>query len=394
MKRSILVLIMGFMLVSHAYAQDNMQTMVKGNTTFALDLYGQLKQQPGNLFFSPYSISTALAMTYAGARGRTENEMAAVMHFPDQKTTHPGFAALLKQIDAAQGKKSVILRVANALWAQKGHPFLKPFLSLVKKNYNSEVKPVDFRAAPEPARREINAWVSKKTEHKIEDLLPPGILNSLNRLVLVNAVYFKGRWAEQFAASDTKNAPFHLTPDKTAPVPMMYKNASFGYTENSLLQALELPYAGNTCSMVVLLPKSDLSTLEKELTADNLSRWLAGLKRREVSVWLPKYKLTSAFSLKETLAGLGMHDAFDPANADFSGMDGRRELSIGGVIHKAYVDVNEEGTEAAAATAVVMMKLSAPAHRTEFRADHPFLFLIRDKTTGSILFLGRVVNPK
>lgn len=393
MRKTLGMLILFGLLATPGLAMDD--AVVKGNTALALDLYGALKQKPGNLFFCPYSISTALAMTYAGARTQTEKEMAAVLHLPGQPAAHAGFRAWQKQVDAAQGK-GVALHVANALWAQQGHPFLKPYLAVVKKYYRSEVRHVDFITSTEAARREINAWVSTKTAHTIEDLLPVGILDRLTRLVLVNAIYFKGRWAGQFSKDATHMAPFHPSPGATVTVPMMYQKASFGYREDKLLQILELPYAGQRCSMVVLLPSktSGLSGLEKELTSANLARWLSGLKPREVAVWLPRFKLSAEFSLRDTLAGLGMSTAFDPAKADFSGMDGTRELSISAVIHKAFVEVNEEGTEAAAATAVVMMKLSAPTRPIEFRADRPFLFLIRDQATGSILFLGRVVNPR
>ena len=371
------------------------KTVVEGNTAYALDLYEKLKESEGNLFFSPYSISTALAMTYAGARGNTEKQMAKVLHFTlDQKQLHPAFAHLEAQLNIVQEKGNIDLSVANALWIQKDYIFLKEFLDLTKKSYGAVLNRVDFKGACEAARRKINAWVEEETKNKIKDLIKPGVLDSLTRLVLTNAIYFKGRWESQFEKSKTKEATFWLSPGNSLKVPMMNQKQKFRYMENDSLQILELPYVGNNLSMIVLLPKKvdGLAQLEAALSVNNLTTWMDLLREREILVFLPKYKMSSQFSLGQTLASMGMSDAFT-GKADFSGMTGNKDLYISALIHKAFVDVNEEGTEAAAATAVAMGFLSMPVPPPIFRADHPFIFLIRHNPSESILFLGKVVNP-
>ncbi len=373
------------------------ETVIEGNNAFALDLYAKLKEQEGNLFFSPYSISTALAMTYAGAGGNTEKQMADVLHFDlPQEKLHPAFRKLIERMNA-QGKESGYqLSVANALWAQKDYQFLRAFLNTTKSNYGAGLNQVDFVKATEAARKTINDWVEKRTEGKIKDLIKPGILDSLTRLVLTNAIYFKGNWASQFKEKDTEDAPFTIARDREVTVPMMSQKEQFAYDETEMLQLLELPYVEDELSMVILLPKEldGLATLENSLAPGNLKEWLQGLRKQEVVVEMPRFKLTSQFSLKEVLRSMGMTEAFSVKLANFSGMTSGRDLFISAVIHKAYVDVNEEGTEAAAATAVVMKLRGAPRPPKVFRADHPFLFLIRDNQSGSILFMGRVVNPK
>ena len=370
--------------------------VVEGNKAFAFDLFEKLKEVEGNLFFSPYSISTALAMTYAGARGNTEKQMATALHFTlDQKRFHPAFAYLEAQLKAVQEKGDIELNIANALWVQDDYVFLKKFLYLIQSNYGTLLNLVDFKRACEPARKKINAWVEQKTKDKIRDLIKPGVLNALTRLVLINAIYFKGRWESQFKKNRTKESPFWLSMDKSVEVPMMTQKHQFRYMESDSLQVLELPYVGGDLAMMVLLPRKvvGLTQFEADLSVENLNTWIGRLRKREISVFLPKFKMTSQFRLGETLASMGMPDAFG-GNADFSGIDGTKNLFISAVIHKAFVDVNEEGTEAAAATAAVISVTSAPATPPPtFRADHPFVFLIRDNHTGSILFVGRVVNP-
>jgi serpin B len=370
--------------------------VVEGNTAFALDLYQELKDTKGNLFFSPYSISTALAMTYAGARENTAKQMADVLHFPSgQNEVHPAFGQLETLLNDVQGKGDIQLNVANSLWPQESYPFLEEYLALVKKYYGVVITPLDYQRAAEKARKIINQWVEEKTKDKIKNLIQPGILDALTRLVLVNAIYFKGNWASQFDEKRTKEDTFYQLSGKTIQTPLMAQEQEFAYGEKAFLQVLELPYLGESLSMIVLLPKEKdgLPELEKQLTAANLRMWTSGLRKQKVKVFLPRFKMTSQFSLAKTLAALGMRDAFNPNKANFSGMDGRLNwLYIGAVLHKAFVDVNEEGTEAAAATAVVMKIRMAPQLPT-FRADHPFIFLIRENTTGSILFLGRVMDP-
>jgi len=397
------------------------KAVVEGNNKFALALYAKLSGRQGNLFFSPYSISTALAMTYTGARGKTAGQMAKVLRFPTEpdraldsdnqgRLSHrieekvmgverlsEAFAKLQKTLKADPKKKGYELNIANALWGQQDYDFLEDFLTLVEAGYDGQLSKVDFAADAQAARKTINAWVEKKTNNKIKELIKPGVLTALTRLVLTNAVYFKGNWEDQFDKKWTHPGPFTLADGKKVDVPMMNQTEEFKYAETESLQALELPYVDNELSMIVLLPKKNngLSDLEKTLTAEQLSQWLGKLRKRKVIVSIPKFKMTSRFSLAAVLKSMGMTDAFAPTAADFSGMNGKKDLFISAVIHEAYVEVNEEGTEAAAATGVVVGLTSvSPVRPPIFRADHPFIFLIRDNRTESILFIGRVANPK
>jgi serpin B len=369
---------------------------VDGNTRFAIDLYGRLAGQPGNLFFSPYSISTALAMTYAGARGATEQQMAAVLRFTaTQDQLHAGFKQLQTALNDIQQQGNIALHIANALWVQQGRPFARAFLDLAGENYRAKLAQADFRTAAESTRGEINAWVEDQTNRKITELVPPGAVDALTRLVLVNAIYFKGNWAQPFEKRDTQDAPFWIESGRQVSVPLMRQERKFNYWEDEQLQVLELPYAGKDLSMVVLLPKArdGLAAVEKSLSPASLDAWIRGLHTQKLQVYLPRFTTSSQFSLGNTLVAMGMADAFEAGRADFSGMDGSRELSLTAVIHKAFVDVNEEGTEAAAATGVMVGLAAMPAPPQVFRADHPFLFLIRDNHSGSILFLGRLADP-
>lgn len=394
-----------------ANEETNKQLIVTGNNKFALELYAKLSGKEGNLFFSPYSISTALAMAHAGARGVTESQMARVLHFPvidkpgtklssmlirEKQQFASVFGKIIEDLNNRGEKGGYELRVANALWGQKGYGFLEEFLELIKSDYDGRLNEVDFIRAAEAARKTINTWVEKKTNDKIKNLIQKGVLDSMTRLVLTNAIYFKGNWAKQFKEDRTKEAPFTLANGRKVDVAMMNQTGQFNYMEAESFQGLELPYVDDELSMVILLPKEfdGLNKFEKTLTAENLSKWLGKLRNREVRVSVPKFKMTSQFALASVLKSMGMTDAFSP-NADFSGMSGRRDLFISAVIHKAYVDVNEEGTEAAAATAVTMKLTSVgPTRIPVFQADHPFLFLIRDNHSDSILFIGRVMNPK
>lgn len=375
---------------------SSIQTVVQGNTEFALDLYHQLRTGEGNLFFSPYSISTALAMTYAGARGNTESQLAQTLHFTlEQQRLHPAFASLDVKLKSVQEKEHILLKVANALWPQVGYPFLEDFLTLAKEYYGVRVTSVNYGHS-ETARQMINRWVEEKTEEKISELIPPGILDALTRLVLTNAIYFKGNWASQFGKDLTKDTPFWITLSKKVEVPMMFQEHTWGYGEDNDLQILELPYAGDDLAMIVLLPKKvdGLADLETALTAESLKRWMGSLWQTEVRVFLPRFKISQGFKLNDTLAAMGMPNAFDEGKANFSGMDGHENwLYLAAVLHKAFVDVNEAGTEAAAATAVIMKARGLSFPSPTFRADHPFVVLIRENSTASILFLGRVVNP-
>ena len=377
--------------------QTDEEILVQDNSAFAIDLYEKLRASDGNIFFSPYSISTALAMTYAGARGNTEEEMAKTLRFSlDQESLHPAFANIESRLNKLQKAGNVKLSVANSLWPQQGYRLLDEYLSLVKKHYGVSITPVDYKHAREAARKMINKWVEDKTQDKIKDLIQPGVLDALTRLVLVNAIYFKGNWESQFKISRTKDAPFYVTPNKSVQAPIMSQKQKFRYAEIETLQVLELPYVGDELSMIVLLPrKADgLKQLESNLSVESLKRWKRRIGKREVLVFLPKFKMTSMFRLDKTLVSMGMVDAFNDSKANFAGMDGRPDwLYIGAVLHKAFVDVNEEGTEAAATTAVVMKLSGMPAPPPTFRADHPFVFLIHENRTGNILFMGRVTDP-
>jgi serine protease inhibitor len=363
--------------------------------TFACDLYGKLRGQDGNLFLSPYSISAALTMTYAGANGPTADEMARVLHLgghPD--TAHTGQAALMRQL-LGRPDAGYELHVANALWVQKDFALLQTFLDTMNTHYGAGAKSADFAGATEQTRQTINAWVEDHTKDKIQELLKPGVLDTLTRLVLTNAIYFKGTWASQFKEDATKPAPFHASPNATVDTPMMSQTHEFGYLEDKSLQVLEMPYTGGDLSMVVLLPKAQdgLPALERSLTAERASQWVDSLRPRNIQVYLPRFKTTAEFELNDVLTQLGMRLAFDNSSADFSGMTGNRDLYISAVVHKAFVDVNEEGTEAAAATAAVVRTKAMPMRPPVFRADHPYLFLIRDTRSGAILFMGRVADP-
>jgi serpin B len=375
---------------------EDARAAVKGNTEFALGLYDKLRTQDGNLFLSPYSVSTALAMTYEGARGETADEMARALHFTsDRERLRAAFAALLAQTRPGK-KQDYELSVANALWGQRGFGFLPDFLNHTRESYGAGLREVDFVGDTEQARRTINAWVEKETRDKIKDLLQPGVLDADTRLVLTNAIYFKGLWAQQFKKSATKEETFHTSGGGSAKAPLMHQTGDFKYADGGDFQALELPYRGKDLSMVVLLPKKadGLPALEAKLTASSLHEWLGKLRKQEVHVTLPRFKMTREFGLKPALKALGMRQAFVPGGADFTGMAGSegRKLFIQAVVHKAFVDVNEEGTEAAAATGVVF-KTTAARITPVFRADHPFVFLIRDNRTGTVLFLGRLTNP-
>lgn len=387
-----------FSSASFAQQPTPLSDVVSGNNAFAFDLYSKLKSTKGNIFFSPYSVSTALAMTYAGARGNTEKQMMSVLHFgKNEKAFHEGVGALQARINEIQKKGDVKLGIANGLWLQKDFKFLPAFLQLAGMNYDAGLNYVDYVHETEKARGEINSWVEDKTNKKIKDLIKPGVLDDLTRLVLANAIYFKGSWAIKFDTAQTKVVPFWKSKSDSEKVKTMnLRGHEFGYAEDTLNQFLELPYAGKGLSMIIILPKTKtgLQATEAGLTSKSMTAITNRFKNAEVDVFLPKIRTTHEFLLNEVLESAGMTDAFG-AGADFSGMTGNKTLHISAVIHKAFVDINEEGTEAAAATAVVVTARCMPVYRppTVFRADHPFLFLIRDNTTGSILFLGRIVDP-
>ncbi|MDF9827100.1 serpin B [Ereboglobus sp. PH5-10] len=370
---------------------------------FACDLYAQLKSTEGNLFFSPFSVSSALAMTYAGAKGDTAAQMQKVLRFPESQTeTHSSFAALLKHFEEVNASKQAQLNIANSLWPQKGAPLLEDYLSLVRKNYGAEITSVDFVDDEPKTRKRINQWVEEKTQGKIQNLNEKPF-NSTTRLVLVNAVYFKGTWLDTFEEDRTKKDQFFVWDDPPVQSSFMRQTNRYRYWEGSDAQFIELPYKGRELSMLVILPanktKRALEKIEKRLSSKRIAQWRDKMKEQRVQLLLPKFKMTwGSTSLVEPLEKLGMQEAFIFEKADFSGMNGHRDLLISNVIHKAFVEVNESGSEAAAATEVLLwlggMPKKPPSPPPVFRADHPFIFLIQDNATGCILFMGRVVNPK
>ncbi|MBA7483931.1 hypothetical protein ES707_19448 [subsurface metagenome] len=381
--------------------EADLAVLVNGNSAFALDLYQVLREASGNLFYSPYSISLALAMTYAGARGETAQQMADTLYFilSQEDCLHPAFNSLDIELsqrgEGAKGKdgEGFRLNIVNAIWGQDGYQFLSEFLDVLAENYGAGLRLLDFANEPEESRITINNWVSDQTEGKIEDLIPQDAIDTLTRLVLTNAIYFNAAWQYPFSEDITEDGPFYLLDGGKVTVPMMRQVESFGYAEGDGYQAVELPYDGRELSMVLLLPQAgQFDTFEGSLDAQRVDAIVKDLALRRVALTMPKFEFKSSFGLKETLAAMGMPVAFS-GGADFSGMTGNRDLFIADVIHEAFVSVDEAGTEAAAATAVVMTMTAPPGAPVEVTVDHPFIFLIRDIETGAILFFGRVVNP-
>ena len=378
---------------------NNPQGIVDGNNKFAFNLYHAVQggTTGTNLFYSPFSISTALAMVYAGARTETALQISATMNFPQGEKFHSDYSQFLKGL--AEGTENkIILQIANGLWAQKDYKFLDSYFDLVKSKYASELKNVDFadNTEREKTRMDINTWVEQKTNDKIKNLLSQGDLTSMTRLVLVNAIYFYGDWAEPFEKQGTQPKDFTLLDGTKNNVPFMNQQGRFNYYEDAKLQALEIPYKDNKASMVIFLPIKNkwMAEFEKSFDYKYYQDIIAALQSIEVRLSLPKFQTTCKLDLGNTLSQMGMPLAFLD-NADFSGMTGRRDLYISDVIHQAFINVDEKGTEAAAATAVIM-KMTAIRTPTEpkiFNADHPFVFLIKDNTTHSILFIGKMMNP-
>jgi serpin B len=382
---------------SPAASQSDMAELVSGNTAFAFDLYRLLKDEEGNLFYSPYSISQALAMTHAGARGDTETQMADALDFMlPQDRLHPAFnsldLALASRGQGAAGKddKGFRLNIVNAIWGQAGFEFLDEYLDVLAENYGAGLRLLDFVNETEPSRVTINDWVSDQTELRIKDLIPPGVIDELTRLVLTNAIYFNAAWENQFDVEATSDADFYLLDGSTVTVPMMRNDESFGYTDGDGYLAVELPYDGHELSMVIVMPEAgQFDAFEVSLTGEFVADIIGSLEYQRIMLSMPKWEYDYTLGLKDALTSLGMGVAFTEA-ADFSGMDGRRDLLIQDVLHKAFVSVDEAGTEAAAATAVIVGLTSLPPQVT---IDRPFIYFIRDIETGAILFVGRVLDP-
>lgn len=377
----------------------DIQALVENNNKFAFDLYGSLQTQDGNLIYSPYSISLALAMTYAGTRGETESQMAQTLRFLPQDRLHPTFNALDLQLTERSKTQSneetpLQLNIANAVWAEQTYPFLPSFLDTMALNYGAGVRLADFVNRYEEARLEINNWVRDRTEDRIKDLIPEGVLDTNTRMALVNAIYFKGDWLAPFNPESTQDAPFHLLEGSEVTVSMMNQDTLIPYATGDGWQAVELAYQGQTAAMDIIVPdEGRFAEIETSLDHETVSTILSSLQPTSVTLALPKFKYESEFGLADQLKTLGMTDAFDPDRADFSGMSERNDLHISEVVHKAFVAVDEKGTEAAAATAVIVGVTSAPVFDVILTIDRPFMFLIRDIPTGQILFIGRVLNP-
>ena len=377
-----------------------LEELVAGNTEFGLRLLREIRTtNPGNVIYSPHSISIALAMTYAGARTNTETEMATALNFTlPQSELHPAFnaldLALISRGAGAQGSddQPFRLKIANALWLQDGADFEADFLDTLALNYGAGVNLMDYNTDPEAARIEINTWVEDQTEDKIKDLIPEGAIDQGTVAVLTNAIYFNASWLDQFEENMTADGSF-AAPTGAVTTPMMKQMTTYGYAAETGFEAIELPYDGQEVSMVILLPDagSDLATLEADLDATKLQGALSDLENKMVELSMPKFKFESPIGLNEILKDLGMPSAFD--DADFSGISTTMDLAITDVLHKAFVDVNEKGTEAAAATAVIIGETSVPMADVSVDVDRPFLFLIRDRQTDAIIFIGRVVDP-
>uniref|UniRef100_A0A8C5MPR1 Leukocyte elastase inhibitor n=1 Tax=Leptobrachium leishanense TaxID=445787 RepID=A0A8C5MPR1_9ANUR len=384
-----------------AQVSRNMDSLSASNGTFALNLFQRLSEDnKSNLFFSPFSVSSALAMVFLGTKGNTAAQMSQVLQFDKAKALHTDFQTLISDIN--KPGMDYLLRTANRLYGEKSFTFLDEFLGSTKKYYHADLQSVDFCTKAEECRKEINTWVEQKTEGKIQDLLPSGSVDALTRLVLVNAIYFKGNWANQFDKQATKEMPFRINKNDTKPVQMMYKKAKYQmtYIPDLLTKVIELPYVNNELSMLILLPDdiedstTGLEKLELDLTFSKFMEWTNPemMEKDEVELLLPKFKMENNYDLESALISMGMSDAFDVEKSDFSGMSGSRDLVLSKVVHKSFVEVNEEGTEAAAATgAVVMLRCARYVQR--ITCDHPFLFYIIHKESRSILFFGRFCSP-
>jgi serpin B len=382
---------------------EDQVALAVGNSNFSLDLYQQLSQQEGNLFFSPYSISLALAMVYAGARGTTESQMAKTLHFTlSQDQLHAAFNALDQEITSRSqgnedyGDPGFQLNTANSIWGQKGFAFEEMFLDVLAENYGAGLRMADFQKNPESARQIINDWVSQQTMEKIQDLISPGSIDSMTRMVLANAIYFYAAWANEFNENLTEEAPFYLLDGKEVIIPMMNQEQSFPYLRGEGYQVVELPYTGSKLSMLIVVPDSgSYEAVESSMDVGQMTEIVDLLSHQEVQLGIPKFTFESKYTLTDTLSVMGMDEAMNPSSADFSGMDTTQELFIGAVVHKAFVAVDEKGTEAAAATAVEMAATSMEEEEQpiELTIDRPFIFIIRDRPSNTILFMGRVVDP-
>lgn len=374
-------------------SSEGIKGIVDSNNKFAFDLYFNLKDKEGNIFFSPFSISSAFLICYEGSRGNTKKEIENVFGFPPMENIRrPNFAKILNEINKRD--KKYILSSANALWVQKDYKILKEYEEIVKKYYLSEVQNVDFVKESEKSRKIINSWVFEKTHGKIKDLIPEGSIDVLTRAIITNAIYFKGKWLKKFDEKNTYEGDFYINENEKIKVFMMkMEKEIFNYYEDEKIQVLEIPYDGNEISIFILLPKSfDINGINDYLNYENFKEIKNKMVKEEIDIHIPKFKLETKYSLEGILYEMGVKDAFSDIRADFSGITGKRELYISKVLHKAFIEVNEEGTEAAAATGIVM-EITAVRPRKVFKADHPFVFIIHENKYGNILFFGRIIKP-
>ena len=380
--------------------QAVIDSLVDGNNAFGLDLYQSLRDRDENLILSPFSISLALAMTYSGAKGETEAQMADVLNFPSQQETHPAFNTLDLALEDTgivldKDQEPMQLDIANAVFAEQTFTFLPDFLDTLSVNYGAGIRLMDFVNNPNPSRKEINQWVSDETKDRINDLLPEDSITTDTKMVLVNAIYFKADWLSPFDANDTYDGTFKLLDGSEVTVPMMGQRMSIPYFVGDGYAAAEIPYAGESAAMTLLVPdEGRFEEIESQLDGAMFNEMISNLTQTDVTLRMPKFEYDSSFMLSDTLALMGMPLAFDPDSADFSGMTDQQALYIGNVIHKAFVAVDEEGTEAAAATAVIMEGATAMMPDNMLVIDRPFIYFIRDLESGQILFIGRVLNPK
>ncbi|XP_046496801.1 serpin B9 [Equus quagga] len=375
-----------------------MDVLSEANGSFAFRLLKILGQDnpSHNVFYSPVSISSALAMVFLGAKGNTAAQMAQVLSLNTEKDIHQGFQSLLTEVN--KPGTQYLLRTANRLFGEKSCEFFPTFKESCVRFYHAELEQLSFAKAAEQSRKHINTWVSKKTEGKIQELLPGNSIDAQTRLVLVNAIYFKGKWKEQFDKTNTSEMPFKINQKEQKPVQMMFQEATFklAYIKEVQAQVLELPYVGEELSMIILLPDEDvgLDSVEKNLTFEKFTAWTKPdcMKSTEVEVLLPRFTLEEEYDMESVLQRLGMLDAFEQGKADFSAMSAERDLCLSKFVHKSFVEVNEEGTEAAAASAILVVECCME-FGPRFCADHPFLFFIRHNKTNSILFCGRFSSP-
>ena len=374
--------------------EPDKKEVARSNNDFAFSLYKQLKSADENLFFSPYSISSALAMTYTGAKGVTRQELSEVFGYYSSNLAHArGYQSLQEHLDSLN-QDDLELHMANALWCQKDYDFQQDYLDINRGYFSAAIRQVNFKRRYQEVREQINQWVEKQTNQKIRDLIDRGVLDPMTRLVLVNAIYFNGKWEHPFPENKTREDAFHPVPEQEVKLPFMNQSLRLPYYEGGFYKAVAIPYSKDNLSMLILLPNrhEDMSKLESKMKGSFYESLNDSMHKEEVDLSIPRFKLEAKYQLNEPLRQMGMKSAFD-GEADFSGMTGDKDLYISEVVHQSFVEVNEEGTEAAAATGVVMRK-TAIVERPSFTADHPFLFMIRDQQTHAILFMGKMQNPK